>query len=85
VKGKVEGLHYGKSCWALISNAQQAEAIKLRKQKGARNASSASSQQQEIDALKRTVAEMASAHESSPRSREREHSSRSRSGRRSHS
>jgi hypothetical protein len=33
VKGKVEGLHHGKSCWELMSNAQQAEAIKLQKQK----------------------------------------------------
>jgi hypothetical protein len=74
VKGKVEGLHYGKSCWELMSNAQQAEAIKLRKQKSAQNASLASSQQQEIDALTCTVAEMSSACESSPRSREREHS-----------
>jgi hypothetical protein len=68
-----------------MSSAQRAEAIKLRKPKGARNASSASSQQEEIDALKRTVAEMSSARESSPCSRKREHSSRSHSGRRSHS
>jgi hypothetical protein len=84
VKGKVEGLHYRKSCWALMSHAQQAEAIKLRQQKSARRASSISSQQKEIDALKRTVAEMSSARESPPRSRDGEHSSRSRSGRRSH-
>jgi hypothetical protein len=30
---KVEGLHYGPTCWKLMTTAQQAEAVKLRKQK----------------------------------------------------
>jgi hypothetical protein len=76
VKGKVEGLHYGPTCWKLMTTAQQVEAIKLRKQKSALNASLASSQQQQIDARKHQVAEMSSNGESS-RSHEREHSSRS--------
>jgi hypothetical protein len=42
VKGKVEGLHYGPTCWKLMMTAKQAEAIRLRKQKSARNASLAS-------------------------------------------